>query len=44
MKLVKDIILSIIMIPFALIGLGLFIIFGMVHFTMWWIRRLKKRL
>ncbi len=41
MKLIKDIILTILMIPFALIGVGLVIGFGMIHFTMWWIRRFK---
>jgi ABC-type spermidine/putrescine transport system permease subunit II len=40
-KLIKDIILTIIMIPFILLGLGLFILFGVIHFTMWWWRRLR---
>jgi predicted membrane protein len=43
MKLVKDILLTIIMIPFILLGLGLTILFGVVHFTMWWYRRLKTK-
>jgi len=41
MKWIKDIILTILMIPFALVGLGLVISFGVIHFTMWWWRRLK---
>ena len=43
MKLIKDIILTIIMIPFLLIGLGLFISYGVIHFTFWWLRRLKTK-
>jgi hypothetical protein len=39
LKLITDITLSIVMIPFILIGLGLFIGVGMVHFTMWMIKR-----
>lgn len=44
MKLIKDIILTILMIPFALIGIGLVIGIGMIHFTMWWVRRLKIKI
>lgn len=43
MKLIKDIILSTIMIPFILLGVGLAILLGMVHFTMWWYRRFKTK-
>jgi ABC-type spermidine/putrescine transport system permease subunit II len=43
MKLIKDIILTIIMIPFILLGVGLFILFGVIHFTMWWWKRFKTK-
>lgn len=31
------------MIPFILIGVGLFIIGGVIHFTIWWWKRLKTK-
>jgi hypothetical protein len=42
LKLITDITLSIVMIPFILIGLGLFIGVGVVHFIGWWIKRRRE--
>ena len=42
LRFIRDVILSIIMIPFVLIGLILLILFGMGYFIIWWWRRLKR--
>ena len=42
LKISFDVILSMVMIPFILIGLGLCIGMGVVHFIGWWIKRTKN--
>ncbi len=42
LRFIKDVILSIIMIPFVLIGLGLFIFIGIGYFIVWYVKRLKR--
>lgn len=45
LRFIKDVILSIVMIPFILIGLGLFIAIGVGYFIVWylkWCKRLSK--
>ncbi len=42
LRFIKDIILSILMIPFVLIGLILLIVIGVVYFIVWYIKRLKR--
>jgi hypothetical protein len=42
LRFIKDVILSIIMIPFVLIGLGLFIFIGIGYFIIWYVKRLKR--
>ncbi len=42
LRFIKDIILSILMIPFVLIGLGLLIIISVVYFIVWYVKRLKR--
>ena len=42
LRFIKDIILSILMIPFVLIGLGLLIVIAVVYFIIWYVKRLKR--
>jgi hypothetical protein len=44
LKLLRDIILIIIMLPMVLIGAASIILIGMVHFTKWYIKRLKTKI
>jgi hypothetical protein len=41
-RFIRDIILSIVMIPFVLIGLILLIGISVVYFIVWYVKRLKR--
>ncbi len=42
LRFIRDVILSIVMIPFVLIGLGLSILIGVGYFIVWYVKRLKR--